>query len=220
VSIWSLFLQAAPSSDSLLEKPAVLFGIPITGTVLFLAGRAIYLASRGASQAYESLKAQKASSVQLAYRPSPAVAVQADQVALRRALISATPARAAAKPCVFLSYAHRDQTTANLLAVRLRSEGIDVWMDTSLEPGDQWRDEIATRIERAKALIVLMSGERPTEEVQYEIEWARRKQKPLLPVAIDQGMWFGMTSRQYVAVSAGKIGPEAARQLADAVRAA
>ena len=54
---------------------------------------------------------------------------------------------------VFVSYAKTDRSLALKLAAMLEAEGWKVWWDTSLIPGDDFRNEIMTELGRARAVI-------------------------------------------------------------------
>lgn len=64
---------------------------------------------------------------------------------------------------VFVSYSHRDRRHLNRLQVHLRPierEGlIDLWDDTRLTPGSQWRREIASAVTMAKVAVLLVSAD-------------------------------------------------------------
>jgi TIR domain len=51
---------------------------------------------------------------------------------------------------VFISYAKADRTLALKLAAMLEAEGWKTWWDTSLIPGDDFRNEIMTELGRAR----------------------------------------------------------------------
>ena len=64
---------------------------------------------------------------------------------------------------VFISYSHHDSGYLSRLQVHLRPMlrygGIDIWDDTRISPGSNWRNEIKTAIERAKVAILLVSAD-------------------------------------------------------------
>jgi hypothetical protein len=58
---------------------------------------------------------------------------------------------------VFLSYAGPDRAIATQLASDLSDKGVTVWSDLDLHLGDNWQNQIATHLESATAVIVLVS---------------------------------------------------------------
>ncbi len=86
---------------------------------------------------------------------------------------------------VFLSYAREDRVRAEQLAHGLEANGIDVFWDNEIPPGQTWADYIETKLTQCKALIVLWS-EHSTKS-QWVREEARmgRDKGVLIPVMID-----------------------------------
>jgi TIR domain-containing protein len=61
---------------------------------------------------------------------------------------------------VFVSYSHQNKRWLKRLQVHLapyQRSGIDIWDDTKIAPGQNWRAEIQNAIDRAVASIVLIS---------------------------------------------------------------
>lgn len=72
---------------------------------------------------------------------------------------------------IFISYRHGDGDFAAALREQLRGAGFEVWLDTDLQAGDQWREGIDQAIRDALALIVVMTpAAKASEYVTYE--WA------------------------------------------------
>jgi TIR domain-containing protein len=90
---------------------------------------------------------------------------------------------------VFVSYAHEDQKWARQLISQLSEKGIDVWdAPSKLLPGDNWSLEIGKALERAQAIIVLLSPAAVrSPNVRREIEYAlasERFQDRLIPIVV------------------------------------
>jgi hypothetical protein len=87
---------------------------------------------------------------------------------------------------IFISYSHRDRKHLDRLQVHLRPLElgglIDVWDDTRLMPGSQWKQELAMAIETAKAAILLISADFLASEFITENELP-----PLLKAAREDG---------------------------------
>lgn len=90
---------------------------------------------------------------------------------------------------IFLSYAGTDQKWARELISHLSEKGIDVWdAETELLPGDNWNLEVGKALERAKAMIVLLSpSSARSPNLRREIEYALVSEKfrnRLIPVIV------------------------------------
>ena len=90
------------------------------------------------------------------------------------------------KSYVFICYSHKDQEYLDRLLIHLRpleKEGlIDVWVDTRLRAGDQWRAEIEQALDRASVAILLVSADFLASDFITENELP-----PLLRKAQEQG---------------------------------
>jgi hypothetical protein len=90
---------------------------------------------------------------------------------------------------VFVSYAAQDEKWARQLISQLSEKGIDVWDAASkLLPGDNWALEIGKALERAQAIIVLVSpAAARSANVRREIEFALASDKfdgRLIPIIV------------------------------------
>jgi hypothetical protein len=68
---------------------------------------------------------------------------------------------------IFISYAKADRPLALKLAAMLEAEGWKTWWDTSLIPGDDFRNEIMTELGRARAVIVIWT------DASVKSDWVR-----------------------------------------------
>jgi murein L,D-transpeptidase YcbB/YkuD len=61
---------------------------------------------------------------------------------------------------LFVSYSHKDKKWLEVLQTHLKpfvKEGLDVWADTRIEPGSEWKKEVAKALDRAKVAVLLVS---------------------------------------------------------------
>ena len=85
---------------------------------------------------------------------------------------------------VFISYAKPDRPLALKLAAMLEAEGWKTWWDTSLIPGDDFRNEIMTELGRARAVIVIWT------DASIKSDWVRSEagraqaDRKLIPVKL------------------------------------
>jgi hypothetical protein len=75
---------------------------------------------------------------------------------------------------VFLSYAAADEVFAREVASRLAGDGLSVWHDDKLLPGDNWAQEAGKALEDSDAMVVLLSPEwakspRLLKDVEYAL---------------------------------------------------
>ncbi|MEP7210666.1 MAG: toll/interleukin-1 receptor domain-containing protein [Alphaproteobacteria bacterium] len=86
---------------------------------------------------------------------------------------------------VFISYSHENKDAARILAEMIGAKGYGVWWDHELVAGDSYADVIESKLDAAKAVIVIWS------ETSRKSHWVRdeaavgRDRNRLLPVAID-----------------------------------
>lgn len=88
-------------------------------------------------------------------------------------------------PSVFISYSHRDMDWVQQFAADLRRMPISVWFDERLRGGKEWEQQLAAAIQAVDAFVLVMSPESmQSEYVRWEIEQAKRANKPLFPVML------------------------------------
>jgi len=63
------------------------------------------------------------------------------------------------KPQIFLSYCHDNTTEANTLRKELLANGLDVWWDDMILPGQDWKLEIRKAMKRSAAVVLCLSKE-------------------------------------------------------------
>jgi hypothetical protein len=191
--------------------PTVVIGglaIPVTGAVIYAVMRAGQQAVNSAPQTFEAVKEffrlTPATELKPTYVVSPSTAAKLAELPVPTTS-SSTVKPAGAEPYVFISYHHRDEAAAKAVESLLRTRGIKTWRDDQLTPGSIWRKALQEAIEEASAVLVLMSGDDPSEEVIGELEWAKRTKRYILPISIADGMYFSVAGLQYAKLEAGRI---------------
>jgi hypothetical protein len=93
---------------------------------------------------------------------------------------------------VFLSYAHRDDKSAQAVRAELERGGFEVWdaagATARLNPGDNWALQLGRALEDAEAMVVLLSPAALTSaHVRREIDYALTEPRfkgRLIPVVV------------------------------------
>lgn len=88
---------------------------------------------------------------------------------------------------VFISYRRvgDSEDKANSLHDRLRSRGIDAFLDTkTIQGGDQWRQRIYGSIREADVLVILIASDSDSQWLQREVDIARGALVSILPVRL------------------------------------
>lgn len=82
---------------------------------------------------------------------------------------------------VFISYSKDDRALAESLARMFERNGLTVWWDTSLLPGDAFRNVILRELKAARAVVVIWTTSSVSSEwVQAEADLARKKLVPVI----------------------------------------
>lgn len=78
---------------------------------------------------------------------------------------------------VFISYAHEDQALCNELEEHLgylqRIHLINLWYDSYILPGSEWRPQIMEHLEKDKIILLLISAHFMNSDFCYSIEMDR-----------------------------------------------
>jgi tetratricopeptide (TPR) repeat protein len=85
---------------------------------------------------------------------------------------------------VFLSYVQQDSAVAEEIALGLRRLGFTAWYyERDSLPGTPWLTQVGTAIEQAGAVLLLISRHSlDSKQVTSEIDYARSKDKPFVPL--------------------------------------
>lgn len=107
-------------------------------------------------------------------------------------------------PYFFVSYAHKDAAVVFPELVRLRDLGFNIWYDEGIEPGTEWRDELASAIRGAAGfLFFVTSNSVASENCRNEINFALKLDCALVSIhltSVDMpdGLVFSLGSRQAI----------------------
>jgi TIR domain-containing protein len=106
---------------------------------------------------------------------------------------------------IFISYSHKDADYAHRFAETLQASGFGVWIDERLDYGSQWPLEIQKQLDACDAFIIIMTPRSFSSEwVQSELQRAKRKLKPILPLLLEgDEPWLSLESTQCYDVHAG-----------------
>lgn len=107
---------------------------------------------------------------------------------------------------VFVSYSREDRVYVDKLAAKLRSEGIDVWYDDSIEHGERFDKVINERIDACHVYLVVMSRSSDQSHwVHGELGRARSRSKPILPLLLDGESFTSLNPMHLEDVTGGRM---------------
>ncbi len=89
---------------------------------------------------------------------------------------------------VFISYSQSDRECALELTARLEADGLSVWIaPRDVSPAADWASEILEALSAARVMVLLLSASSNiSPQVRREVERAVHKQRPILPVRIEE----------------------------------
>lgn len=88
-------------------------------------------------------------------------------------------------PHAFISYKHEDLAFAQDLSTFAQRMGVPIWLDTHIQPGEEWRGAIDKAITEAFAVVVIMTPEaQRSEYITYEWAFAMGLRIPVIPVLL------------------------------------
>jgi hypothetical protein len=90
-------------------------------------------------------------------------------------------------PKVFISYSSQDRVPAERLVEKLKAEGLDVWTDREIPPGQDWQSAIEKALDEASVLLLVLSDKGlGSQWQQVELGMALRSEgrsrKTVIPV--------------------------------------
>ncbi len=106
---------------------------------------------------------------------------------------------------VFISYSHKDRQWRDELKTMLDpfiDQGLRVWDDTEIQPGEIWEDEIKKALGRAKVAVLVVTKNFFASEFIKKVEWF-----PLLDAAQKDGatifwIYFGSCNYENTQINA------------------
>jgi WD40 repeat protein len=112
---------------------------------------------------------------------------------------------------VFVSYSHADTRWLKRLQIHIeplvRDGGIEIWDDTSLKPGSDWRAEIEKALASAKVAILLVSADFlasrfiATEELPRLLDAAKRDGTVILPLIVGPSRFEASALARFQAIN-------------------
>jgi hypothetical protein len=86
---------------------------------------------------------------------------------------------------IFLSYSRKDKEKAHKLSEHLKKLDRQVWMDSEyIRAGQLWRRQIIDGIEKCQIHVILLTKNSIfSDNVRRELDLARTKKKPILPIS-------------------------------------
>ena len=100
---------------------------------------------------------------------------------------------------VFVSHSTHDAAYVARLAAHLQAAGITAWIDNvEMRPGDRWEQVVRDHVDACAVMLVVMSP--PAEaspHVANELDRARRRDVPVLPLLLDGEPFFSLGALHY-----------------------
>jgi len=107
---------------------------------------------------------------------------------------------------IFVSYSRRDSAYVKELVAFLRAAGLHVWMDDAIPTGGRWDRALQVKIDGCAAFVLVMSPDAEESAwVGEELDRARAKGKPILPLLLAGEVFFGLSRTQYDDVTGARL---------------
>lgn len=105
------------------------------------------------------------------------------------------------KPFIFVSYAHSDAEKIAPYLRFLSENGVNLWYDNGLKPGQKWLEMLLTKIAQPTCMAVMffLSGESVGSPfVRAETEQAFKNKKPIYGVYLEGGVVLDVEMNAYI----------------------
>lgn len=87
---------------------------------------------------------------------------------------------------VFISYSRKDTEFVNRFIERLRSAGVNLWIDKNIKLGGRWDNSIETALESCDDVLIIASNNAmESNNVMDEVAYALEENKRVIPVRIE-----------------------------------
>jgi TIR domain len=107
---------------------------------------------------------------------------------------------------IFVSYSRSDAEYVTKLVEYLRAQGLTIWVDANLDPGDRWNTTIREQIEASAVLLLVMTpAAEAAEWVERELQYAQSLGRPIVPLLLDGKPFFSLFNRQHENVVGGRM---------------
>ncbi|MDR0895273.1 MAG: TIR domain-containing protein [Prevotellaceae bacterium] len=84
---------------------------------------------------------------------------------------------------VFISYSHTSRPFADLVKLKLQEKGIDVWDDSQIAGGEEWKETIDIAIDNSSVIVCLLDNNSvKSQYVTYEWAYALGRGKHIIPI--------------------------------------
>jgi TolB-like protein/Tfp pilus assembly protein PilF len=97
------------------------------------------------------------------------------------------PAYKGDEPYVFVCYAHEDKAAVYPQIAWLHDQGVNIWYDEGISPGQEWSEEIGQAINNAERLLFFVtSASVASRNCRDEIHFAKHHETPILAVYLKE----------------------------------
>ena len=114
------------------------------------------------------------------------------------------PAYRGSEPYVFVCYAHEDDDSVYRELRWLRDQGIRVWYDEGISPGEEWSQELGQAIEKADRVVFFVTAASvESRHCRNEIHFAQNHDVPVVAVhlaetKLPQGLELSISASQAI----------------------
>jgi TolB-like protein len=89
------------------------------------------------------------------------------------------------EPFIFVCYSHKDKELIYPELVWLKDQGLNIWYDEGISPGEEWPERIAWAIENADKILFYISPDSTQSRIcRDEVRLARTEGKPIVTVQL------------------------------------